>query len=242
MKGIKMAEETTQETVETNVSRETSEPTRPEWLPEKFKTGEDLVKSYENLETKLGQKDKDIREQVLAEAEAKRYENRPEKSGDYTLPKEIDEAQAVDNNLLQWWAGQAFDNGYSQEQFEEGIKIYVDAIDSLFPTEEEEQKKLGDNHKERIDAVGLFSKKYFPEELHNSVANLGTSADGIKVLEYVMNQQKENSLPVEGSQVAGTVSLEELQTKMKDPRYWNPSKQDPAFIKEIDDGFATLYG
>ena len=76
-----MAEEAVQETVEENVSRETSAPIRPEWLPEKFKTGEDLVKSYENLESKMGQKDKEIREQVLAEAEAKRYENRPEKSG-----------------------------------------------------------------------------------------------------------------------------------------------------------------
>ena len=59
-----MAEEAVQETTEENVSRETSEVTRPEWLPEKFKTGEDLVKSYESLESKMGQKDKDIREQV----------------------------------------------------------------------------------------------------------------------------------------------------------------------------------
>ena len=28
---------------------------RPEWLPEKFKTPEDLVSSYSHLESKLGQ-------------------------------------------------------------------------------------------------------------------------------------------------------------------------------------------
>lgn len=237
-----MAEETVQETVEENVSRETSEVTRPEWLPEKFKTGEDLVKSYESLESKMGQKDKDIREQVLAEAEAKRYENRPEKSGDYKLPKEINETEAVDNNLLQWWAGQAFENGYSQEQFEEGIKIYAEAIESMLPSEEEEQAKLGENHKERVDAVGLFSAKYFPKELHDSVANLGVTADGIKVLEYVMSQQKEDSIPMGNGETAGKLTLEDLQAKMKDPRYYNPTKQEPSFIKEVEDGFRTLYG
>ena len=32
---------------------------RPEWLPEKFKTVEDMAKAYENLETKLGRGERD---------------------------------------------------------------------------------------------------------------------------------------------------------------------------------------
>ena len=38
---------------------------RPEWLPEKYKSGEDLAKAYKELESKLGTKDEDIRAEVL---------------------------------------------------------------------------------------------------------------------------------------------------------------------------------
>ena len=34
-----------------------SEPDRPDWLPEKFKTPEDLAKSYGELEKKLGSRE-----------------------------------------------------------------------------------------------------------------------------------------------------------------------------------------
>ena len=241
MKGARMAEEAVQETVEENVSRETSEVTRPEWLPEKFKTGEDLVKSYESLESKMGQKDKDIREQVLAEAEAKRYENRPEKSGDYILPKEINEEEAVDNGLLQWWADHAFSNGFSQEQFEEGIQMYADAINANAPDYDNELKRLGDNGKERTEAVGLFAKNYFPEKLHESIVKIGETADGIMVLEHIMNEMKDAPLPSGDGSVAGAITEKDLQSMMKDPKYWNPTKQDPAFIKQIEDGWKKLY-
>ena len=40
---------------------------RPEWLPEKFKTPEDLAKSYTELQSKLGSKDEDIRSAILEE-------------------------------------------------------------------------------------------------------------------------------------------------------------------------------
>ena len=46
----------TQEDVEK--VEQTSE--KPEWLPEKYKTGEDLAKAYKELESKLGAKDEDL--------------------------------------------------------------------------------------------------------------------------------------------------------------------------------------
>ena len=46
---------------------ETKTEERPEWLPEKYKTGEDLAKAYKELESKLGTKDEDIRAELLKE-------------------------------------------------------------------------------------------------------------------------------------------------------------------------------
>ena len=62
---------------------ETKTDDRPEWLPEKYKSGEDLAKAYKELESKLGNKDEDIRNQVLKEIETESFKDRPETAGDY---------------------------------------------------------------------------------------------------------------------------------------------------------------
>ena len=50
-------EQTANETIE--VPQEYADE-RPKWLPEKFKTPEDMANSYSNLEAKIGQKEEDI--------------------------------------------------------------------------------------------------------------------------------------------------------------------------------------
>ena len=61
----------TQEDVEK--VEQTSE--KPEWLPEKYKTGEDLAKAYKELESKLGAKDEDLRNQLIEEIQAEATTN-----------------------------------------------------------------------------------------------------------------------------------------------------------------------
>ena len=60
----------------------------------------------------------------MKEMEEQAYANRPAEVGDYVLPDSIDDDMAADNPLLQWWAT-PFENGYSQDEFAEGIEMYV---------------------------------------------------------------------------------------------------------------------
>ena len=93
----------TEEVAETTEAVEPVETTdRPEWLPEKYKTGEDLAKAYKELESKLGNKDETLRKEIEEEFNRTKYENRPENKGDYTLPEGIDEGEAIESELLQW--------------------------------------------------------------------------------------------------------------------------------------------
>ena len=57
---------------------------RPEWLPEKFGSAEDLANAYSSLESKLGQKEEDYRTAFMEEIEKEAYANRPETVGDYS--------------------------------------------------------------------------------------------------------------------------------------------------------------
>ena len=57
---------------------------------------------------------------------------------------------------------------------------------------------------------------------------------------YKMMHSNEPTLLKEKSVNIETVTEEELRRMMQDPRYWK--KNDPAYIKKIEDGFKKLYG
>lgn len=225
-----------------NVEAPAEAPTdsRPEWLPEKFKTPEDLVTSYSNLESKLGTSQEEIKANLLQELETEALSSRPATVGDYQIPETIDESLVNDNELFQWWANHSFENGYSQEEFESGIAKYAQFADSFQPNLEEEKQQLGDNADARIEAVDLWANKFFPEELGDAILLLGQSAKGIQALEFIMDKVGDSSM-ASNSQPAQSVTVEDLQSMMRDERYWNPAKRDKAFIKQVDDGFSKLY-
>lgn len=220
---------------------QTDEQARPDWLPEKFKTAEDLVNSYTSLEGKLGQKDEDIRNAVIEELSNEAFANRPETAGDYQLPETIDDQMATDNELLKWWSETAFENGYSQEQFEEGINMYAEALNADVPDYEAEVSKLGDNAEARQEAASLFANQFFEEKHLPAIERMCETADGIEALEFMMQSMQQGGPAIDGQAVA-TITQDQLNQMMLDPRYHDPVKRDRTFIAEVDAGFKRLYG
>ena len=230
------------ETVEATEATEAVEtPDRPEWLPEKYKTGEDLAKAYKELESKLGNKDESLRKEIEEELNVKRYENRPENKGDYKLPEGIDEGEAVESELMQWWAEHSFENGYSQEMFESGIQKYMDALSSTEVNIDDEMIKLGDQALDRTTAASAFANKFFPKEVMSAIERMAETHEGIVAIEHIMESMKSPSLN-QGADPVDTIDESDLRTMMLDDRYHNPTKRDPAYVKSIEDGFKKLYG
>ena len=223
----------TQEDVE-----QAAAPSRPEWLPEKYNTGEDLAKAYKELESKLGTKEEDIRNSIIEEIQSEAFSDRPETAGDYQLPESIDESAAVDNKLLSWWAEHSFENGYSQEEFEQGISMYAEAVNGSVPDIEAEAKMLGDNADQRIEAASLFANKFFPEAALPAIERMCESHEGIIALEAVMEAMKDGSFSGDTQASAGQ-SEQELREMMNDPRYWKD--RDPHFIKQVTQGYQQIY-
>lgn len=226
--------------VEVAVATEAPVSDRPEWLPEKFKSPEDMASSYSELESKLGQGESALREKIVAELETEAYANRPATAGDYAIPEVIDEELATDNALFQWWANHAHENGYSQEEFEDGINQYAAALEAMGPDLEAEKTALGDNADARIEAVELWANKFFPEEFNDVIIGIGQSAKGIEALEFLMSNMQQASVSPDG-QPASRVSEDDLRSMMQDPRYWNPVKREQGFVKKVEEGFSQLY-
>ena len=223
------------------VAVEASEaPARPEWLPEKFNTPEDLANSYASLESKLGASQEEIRNSIISEIEEQAIANRPASVGDYEVPESLDPTLLNDNELFGWWANHAYENGYSQEEFSDGINKYSEFMDSMQPDLEHEHQLLGENADARIEAVDLWSSKFFPEEYQDAILEIGSTAKGIEALEFIMANMSQSSVSGTNEPISQT-NEGDLRSMMMDDRYWNPAKRDPAFVKKVQDGFSKLY-
>lgn len=213
---------------------------RPEWLPEKYKTGEDLAKAYKELESKLGTKEEDFRAKFMEEIQAEAFKDRPETAGDYQLPDFVDQEQAVDNELLRWWSEHSFENGYSQDEFQKGLEMYMQASMADVPDPDVELQKLGDNANARVEAAALFANQFFTEEHMPAIERLTETADGLQALEFIMEKMKSPSVNVDSNPV-GQITEEGLRAMMEDERYWHPARRNNDYIKEVNDGFQKLY-
>lgn len=218
------------------VVAEDVQPERPEWLPEKYKSGEDLAKAYKELESKLGTREEEFREKFIEELNAEAYKDRPESAGDYQLPDFVDEGEAIDNDLVKWWAELSYENGFSQDEFSKGIEMVIGSMNADVPDMEVEIGKLGDNANARIEAAALFSKKFFPEEHMSSIERLTETADGLMALEFIMDQVKGASVNGESTPV-DQITEESLRSMMQDERYWNPARRDMDYVRQVDDGW-----
>tara|TARA_R110000764_G_scaffold35562_1_gene79777 strand:+ start:5291 stop:6034 length:744 start_codon:yes stop_codon:yes gene_type:complete len=219
-----------------------SEPERPDWLPEKYNTPEDLAKAYKSLESKIGAKDQDLRDTILGELKEEAFANRPETAGDYELPDTVDADTAVDSGLLNWWSEHAHENGYSQDEFKKGIEMYMESsMGDSGPDLEAESAKLGDNANDRITSASLFATKFFPQDAMPAIERMCESAEGILALEHIAEAMKDGSFSGNSAPQSGA-SESDLREMMKDDRYHSPAHRDPAFVKQVEAGFKKLYG
>lgn len=214
---------------------------RPEWLPEKFADPADMAKAYGELEGKLGKGEEELRTKLMEEMETEAFAERPASVGEYVLPESIDEAEAVDNDLLNWWSNYSWENGLSQTEFAEGIEKYANAVGGQQVDLEAVSKELGDNATARVEAVQLWMNKFFPDPaMQEAVATLGSTSAGIKALEHVIEQTKSSSIAP--TSVAGQLTQADIEAKMKDPRYWQQGRRDNAFIQEVNSDWQRLSG
>lgn len=208
-------------------------------LAGKYKTAEDLESAYKSLESKIGEKEDAIRER-LKEEMSQPKEGVPLSAGEYELPDFVDESEAVGNEALKSWSEHCFENGYSNEEFQKGLELYMNSMPQQ-PDLEKEASNLGDNASARIESASLFANKFFPEEAMPAIERMCEGADGIIALEAIMAAMKEPSMGAPTG-TADAISEASLNEMMRDERYWNPRTRDDNFVKQVDSGFKKLYG
>ena len=154
-------------------------PQRPEYVSEKFWNAdtnevnlEDLASSYNSLEKKLGSRTEELSKQIRQDIEQERIANTPK---EYELfQPEVPEGVSIEVNkdipLLQWWEETARKKGLSQEEYNDGIKKFVDNQIAALPVLEEEKQQLGENATQRIEAADLWAKKNLSSDAYSAAS------------------------------------------------------------------------
>jgi hypothetical protein len=235
------------------ITTETQEQTvsdKPEFVQDKFWDAdrkevnlENLASSYNALEKKLGSRTEDLSKQVRQDLEQERLGKVPE---EYNLnvpelPENVDVSVSEDMEIVQWWKDTAKQNGLSQEQFDEGVKVFIDNAMATLPDVNAEMEKLGDNSKERVEAAELWSKKNLSPEAYNTFSSVASTAEGVKAIEEIMKMTKDSPMPTTPTQVSVTPDLVDLKSMMNDPRYYDSNKRDDAYIKRVTELYEKAY-
>jgi hypothetical protein len=246
-----MTEEQLQETTQEVSQENTTEVQIPEYIPEKFWDierneikVEELGASYKALEQKLGMRTEDLVRQVQEDYENQRKSSVPE-SYEVRLPEVPEDVEITvdpEQELVKSWQQICRDNGLSQEVFDQGVAAFVNNEIAGLPNLQEEMAKLGDNARERIEAADLWSKKYLSTDSYDVIANLASTAEGVKALEEIMSLSRSKPLPNTNTVIDVELDERDLQSMMKDPRYWKEGMKDPAYIAKVTNLYQKKYG
>ena len=230
-----------QSTENTEASTETE---IPSYVPEKFWNSdlnevnvEELGASYKALEKKLGQRTEElagtIREEVLADISGQA----PEKY-EMVMP-ELPEGVQIDVDpeqpLLKWWEETARSRGLSNEDFNKGIEAFVQNEIAGLPDRDTQLNLLGENATQRIESADLWAKKNLSESSYAAIANMASTAEGVKAIEEIMALNKDAPIPTTETKVDVQLDPLDLRSMMADARYWKDGAKDPAYIKKVTD-------
>lgn len=217
-------------------------------FPDKFvKDGKpDLVtfvNSYGELETKFNTKTEDLQKTVRADLEKEFNAGKVESADKYVLPKidGVDEKELAEHPLLKSFRDDAHKMGMTQPQFEGAVKKYIEISTPKEPDMEAVNKALGDNAKARISQVETWAKSYAKNDGEMAaLQGIASSAEGIMLIERLANLKPDVTDAGSGGG-PDDITPEKLKEMQADPRYWNPNKRDPAFVKQVEDGYKKLY-
>ena len=210
---------------------------RPEWLPEKFKSAEDMAQAYAELEKRMGQGTKEVEETEQPEEQQTDDDNK-EEAGNYN--------EAVVEASKEFFEN---DGKLSEDTYKklEGIGLPRDLVDSyaagqqaLLQSEEAQIKGVaGDNY----DAMAEWANEHLPQEeidAFDEAVTSGTVSQAKLAVQglYARYQNATGATQpklvqgaVSGSSTMPFKSMQELARAQSDPRY---RSGDKAYHQEID--------
>tara|TARA_R110000824_G_C15229186_1_gene678307 strand:+ start:3398 stop:4195 length:798 start_codon:yes stop_codon:yes gene_type:complete len=215
----------------------------------KYKTVEELEAGYTELHKKFGASAEKNKEELTLQIKDEMRSLVPKEATDYVftppegvVPEGMEFSMDSSNPVFTKWQKLSHDIGLSPEQFDAATALYLENELSILPDPNTEMQKLGENAKARIERVDLWSAKHLTPESYNALQELSGSSSTIILIEEIMKMNNDVGNQGGGSSGESTeLTRAEVENMMKDPRYRDPRKREPAYIKRVQDAFKRLY-
>ena len=218
---------------------------KPLWLPEKFKSEEDLAVSYKALETQQFKRRDDVKAELVREQTEAAQKDVPASPLDYKFEpvkmKDGKELQLDEKDpLVGWFQTTAHAMKLPQATYQKLVSEFVQADMQRGPKWDEESKELGEAAELRLGRVEGWMRGNAPQEIYDAFARIPATAATIKMFEHIMTLAGEPVFTPSETPAGFTegVTKESLQAMQKDPRYWKA--KDPVFIRQVQAGFRKL--
>lgn len=160
-----------------------------------------------------------------------------------------DLAQYEGDPLVDWFKGFAHEVGLGPQQFNKAFAGYLDIVaQTQAASVASEQSRLGPNAEQRLEAVGNFLTANVEKRQAMALRNSLGNADAFAAVEALIARSGDPSMirGYGGGDGMGNVgpamaSDQEIRQAMKDPRYWDPARRDPGYVKAIEGAWQRLY-
>ena len=191
---------------------------RPEWLPEKFNTPEDLVKAYNEMGAKIREKNEPPESYDL-------------KVGDEENPEQVD---LTENDVA------AFkEAGLTNDQAQKITQYFYDSVmpDIIEARADLEKDRLAQEwnvgkdsseFSQQLAQVKAWAQQNMPESV---VTELSRTAKGVSTLNQLM-EQGAASQRVAGDNASSRPTKQQLTEMMQDPRYINGDDDYREYVRQ----------
>jgi hypothetical protein len=211
----------TQSTTTEPAETTTADESRPAWLPEKFKTAEDLAKSYSELEKKIADQPK----------APEQYQ--------WDFVDNMDLQVNTDQETVKE-AEQMFKSlGMTQKQVEGVVALYKDQLDIIDGQMAQQQgpqvdleqqnallkQQWGSEYENKLSAVKKFASKFSPTMLTQPLAN---TAEGLQLMYDMMESGRTPNPITDGSRAnVSDLDIREKIRAMRNDEKMNLPQGDP---------------
>lgn len=191
-------------------------------------------------------------EKVLESDLRQKWENdrladRPENASDYSfdakeagIPDTVEFDATADDPMLNWWRQFSHDQGFTNDQFGQGVAMWLNTLAGMQPDIEAERAKLGDNADARLDqAVSYLKKAGLDEAETQAIEDVVKTAAGVSALEKLaLLALPPNSQDAAASSAVSKLTEDELRALQASPEY---RRGDPVTMRKVEEGYAALY-
>jgi len=213
---------------------------RPDWLPQKFETPEQLANSYNELQKAFHTRKEDFRNSILEEMQGEANKDVPTSPADYEINVKVPDGMEWQSDesdpMLGWFREKAHSYGLNQEEFDGLVNEFVAMDNTRGPDWNEESQALGEHAERRLERVDTWASSNLSEEAYNKFANIRADAATVKLFEELMelNGQPKFNMTSETS-FQEVLNLDDLKAMQNDPKYWRD--KDPAFVNKVQMAF-----